>query len=68
MMNELERIKNHVDSHGVGCVVVKDHVVIAIEWTSRTLDGTERRMETAQRAATLHEACDILGCHCDETQ
>ena len=64
-MSELERIKRHVDGHGVGCVIVKDHVVISIAWASMALDGHERRMETTKRATTLLEACEILGCRCD---
>ncbi|MEM8771853.1 MAG: hypothetical protein AAGD92_09425 [Pseudomonadota bacterium] len=65
-MNTLERIKQHVDRHGVGCVVVKDHVAISIAWTSETIDGRKRRMETTCRAASFSEACSILGCQCDE--
>lgn len=68
-MTELEEIKRHVDGHGVGCVVVKDHVAISIAWASKALDGRERRMETTRRAASLSEACQIVGCHCnDETR
>lgn len=63
-MTELERIKSHIDAHGVGCVVVKDHVAISIVWMSKMIDGRERRMETTHRAASLDEACAILGCPC----
>jgi len=63
-MTELERIKSHVDAHGVGCAVVKDHVAISIAWMSKMIDGRERRMETTLRATSLGEACAILGCPC----
>lgn len=65
-MSELELIKNHADHHGVGCVVFEDHVAISIMWMSKRVDGGERRMETTGRAASLSEACSILGCHCNE--
>lgn len=63
-MNELRKIKQHVDGHGVGCVVFKDHVAISITWRSRGVDGEERRMETTCRASSLSEACSIVGCRC----
>lgn len=65
-MTELDRIKHHVDQHGFGCAVVKDHVAIAIAWCSKSVDGVERQMETTQRACSLSEACSIMGCSCDE--
>lgn len=63
-MNDLKKIKQHMDSHGVGCVVVKDHVAISITWRTNGVDGEERRMETTCRASSLSEACSIVGCHC----
>ena len=65
-MTDLERIKQHMDAHGVGCVVVEDHVAISIAWASKGVDGKERRMETTCRASSLSEACSIVGCHCHE--
>ena len=64
IMKNLERIKQHVDAHGVGCVVVKDHVAISIAWRSESVNGEERRMETTRRASSLKEACSIVGCRC----
>ena len=63
-MSELERIKKHIDGHGVGCVVFKDHVAISVAWKSEGVDGAVRRMETTRRAASLKEACSIVGCRC----
>lgn len=65
-MNDLKKIKQHMDSHGVGCVVVKDHVAISITWRSEGVDGKVRRMETTRRASSFSEACSIVGCHCDD--
>ena len=67
-MTDLERIKQHMDAHGVGCVVVKDHVAISIAWRSNTVDGEERRMETTRRASSMREACSIVGCHCPDAE
>lgn len=63
-MTNLEEIKQHVDAHGVGCALFKDHVAISIAWRSETVDGAVRRMETTRRASSLNEACSILGCTC----
>lgn len=65
-MTDLERIKEHLDGHGVGCAVFRDHVAISIAWRSEGIDGLERRMETTKRASSLTEACAIVGCHCLE--
>ncbi len=61
-MNELKKIKQHMDSYGVGCAVVRDHVAISIAWRSKGVDGEERRMETTRRASSMSEACSIVGC------
>jgi|GEM_PF-2787110 len=61
-MSELEKIKQHMDRYGVGCVIVKDHVAISIAWRSSRIDGGERRMETTCRASSMSEACSIVGC------
>jgi hypothetical protein len=63
-MNELAKIKNHVDAHGVGCAIVDDHVVIDVVWTSRTISGAERRREMTERVTSLEEAARVLGCRC----
>ncbi len=65
-MEQLEMIKRHVDDHGVGCVVMSDHVAITTVWVSRAVDGEERHKEIIRRVTSLHEACGVLGCHCDE--
>ncbi len=61
-MKDLEKIKRYMDAHGVGCVVVKDHVAISIAWRSQGINGEERRMETTSRASSMSEACSIVGC------
>ncbi len=63
-MTDLETIKNHVDAHGFGSVIVGDHVAIGVVWTTRTLDGRERRREIIERATSLEEACGVMGCGC----
>lgn len=63
-MKSLEYIKQHVDGHGVGCVMMRDHVAISLAWTRATFDGKERRMETIYRARSFEEACAALGCDC----
>ena len=66
-MTDLEKIKQYMDAHGVGCAVVKDHVAISIEWRSEAVNGEERRMETIQRTSSMREACSIVGCRCPDT-
>ena len=63
-MSELFRIKDHVDAHGVGCAVVKDHVAISVLWKTKTLSGEEQRLETTRRVTSFKEACCAIGCRC----
>lgn len=64
-MTDLQTIKHHVDEHGLGSAIVGDHVAIGVVWTTRTLDGRERKREIIERARSLEEACGIIGCRCD---
>lgn len=63
-MPDLQDIKRHVDGHGLGSVVVGDHVAIGVVWTTKTLAGEERKREIIERAHSLDEACRIIGCAC----
>lgn len=63
-MTELQSVKDHLDSHGVGCAVVGDHVAIGVIWTMKTVAGEERRMERTERVSTLLDACRVIGCGC----
>jgi hypothetical protein len=63
-MENLSLIKSHVDRHGIGCVIVDDHVAISIMWKSQTLSGEERFLETTERARSFEEACGVIGCGC----
>lgn len=63
-MDPLSRIKSHVDSHGVGCAIVGDHVAIGVIWTSKTIEGEERILETIERVRSFDEACCVIGCDC----
>ncbi|MEE2690949.1 MAG: hypothetical protein VX640_05330 [Pseudomonadota bacterium] len=63
-MDPLLRIKSHVDAHGVGCVIVNDHVAIGVLWKSRTIGGEERLLERIERVRSLDEACCVIGCDC----
>ncbi len=63
-MRDLEAIKRHVDAHGFGSAIIDDHVAIGVVWTTRRLDGGERKREIIERAHSLDEACCIIGCGC----
>ena len=63
-MNPLFQIKSHVDAHGVGCVIVNDHVAIGVLWKTQTLGGEVRFLETTERVRSLDEACGVIGCDC----
>ena len=63
-MTDLTDIKRHVDGHGLGSVIVDDHVAIGVVWTTKTLSGEERKREIIERAHSLDEACRIIGCRC----
>lgn len=67
-MQNLSLIKSHVDQHGIGCVVVNDHVAISVMWKSFTLSGEERFRETTERARSFEESCSVIGCRCAEAQ
>lgn len=63
-MSTLAEIKRHVDSHGVGCVIVNDHVAISVLWRSKNFGGEERIRETTERVRSFEESCGVLGCAC----
>lgn len=63
-MNELTRIKRHLDRHDIAGVIVEDYVAINMVWTSRTVSGVTRQREYIERVRTLDEARQVIGCDC----
>ncbi len=63
-MDELLKIKRHVDAHGLGCAIIGDHVAIGVVWTSKTIGGEERKREVTERVHSFDEACGVIGCGC----
>lgn len=63
-MEKLHLIKEHVDAHGFGSVIVDDCVAIGVVWTARTIGGPERKREIIERVHSMEEACCVIGCGC----
>lgn len=59
----LQFIKSHVDYHGIGCAIIKDHVVIAL--ADNVAEG-DRDCAKIKRVKSFDEACQVIGCRCRE--
>ncbi len=58
----LLNIKTHIDSHGFGCVVMKDHVAVGV-CAKCGEDG--RVMEGVKRVRSYDESRQVFGCRCE---
>ncbi|WDI30187.1 hypothetical protein PUV54_09465 [Hyphococcus flavus] len=54
-------IKNHIDSHGLGCVIMDDHVAVGV---CEQCGEDGRIKEGIRRVRTFDEARLIIGCRC----
>ncbi|GJL92970.1 MAG: hypothetical protein DHS20C04_26290 [Hyphococcus sp.] len=61
----LLKIKSHLDSHGVGCAIIGDHIAIGL-WQAKPSPGCPR--EKITRVRSLVDACDAIGCDCDRLE
>lgn len=67
-MTNLSDIKRHLDAHEIGSAIIGDHVAIGVVWTTKTLDGRERKREFIERVHSFEEACGVIGCWCAGAQ
>jgi len=57
----LTMIKSHLDSHGVACAIIKDHIAIGLATDG---DGLGAASERVLRVRSFGEACEAIGCDC----
>ncbi|MAW81878.1 MAG: hypothetical protein CMI63_16710 [Parvularcula sp.] len=61
--SNLLMIKSHLDRHGVGCAVMKDHIAIGAMRDDLSPGGP---CEKIMRVRSLGEACGAIGCGCEK--
>lgn len=54
-------IKSHLDSHGLGCVIVDDHVAVGV---CEKCGEDGRVIEGIKRVKSFDESRRIIGCRC----
>ncbi|WP_428410258.1 hypothetical protein [Hyphococcus sp.] len=62
-LSNLLMIKSHLDSHGIGCAVMKDHIAIG---AMRDDHSPGCPCEKITRVTSFREACGAIGCGCDK--
>ena len=64
-LSNLLMIKSHLDAHGVGCAIIKDHIAIGL-MRDKVRPGAP--CEKIMRVKSFGEACGAIGCGCEKTQ